>query len=508
MKSKYFTFTRIIIFYLILCPILINGQNKTLKLISPNSKSKLFIDENYSISWLNNGADLVNIEYSLDGNYWENILTNISANEEIMSWKIPNRLFNSKIKIRITDSFSNEIYDSTYNWIKINSKVENVSLQKFSSQQKVLKILTLGNSITFDNRRDDLREVEDKYGYRYPLYQKLIDAGIKFDFIGSEHAGSNFLPTGYDDNGGFPGIHDHELANLLVTGKRNQPPNYNNVIITDGPYLNTYQPDIILLHIGTNDNQLSNGTDPGDVEDILDEVKRFEDSTGTEILVMLARIIDRVPNASYVHSLNDNVQNMALDRVNNPSNDAFPDKINMVDMEDGAIIIYIIDSFGTIGNGINGDMSDDLHPNDKGYLKMADVWFNAIFNSLPKLSAKIYLEGAYIGANEMRTDISLNIDFPKTQPFNVFPWFFEGTEKIESVPADIVDWVLVSLRDDLNDSSEIAKRAALLKKDGKIVDLDGVSNVGFVVEEGSYFVVIEHRNHLPIISSNRVLITP
>lgn len=136
MKSKFFTFTRIIIFYLILCPILINGQNISLKLISPNSESKLFVYENYSISWINNGVDLINIEYLIEGNYWQNIFTNISANEEIISWKIPNRLFESKIKIRITDSFSNEIYDSTKNWIKISSNTEGESLQKFSSQQK------------------------------------------------------------------------------------------------------------------------------------------------------------------------------------------------------------------------------------------------------------------------------------------------------------------------------------------------------------------------------------
>ena len=66
----------------------------------------------------------------------------------------------------------------------------------------------------------------------------------------------------------------------------------------------------------------------------------------------------------------------------------------------------------------------------------------------------------------------------------------------------------MSLRNDISSTSIVGQRAGLLKFDGTIVDLDGVSPLAFVVDEGSYYVVIEHRNHLPIMSADKILITP
>ncbi len=54
---------------------------------------------------------------------------------------------------------------------------------------------------------------------------------------------------------------------------------------------------------------------------------------------------------------------MAMDRVTNAGNDAYPDNIVMVDMEDGAEIVY------------STDMDDNVHPNDAGYAKMANLWY-------------------------------------------------------------------------------------------------------------------------------------
>ena len=57
---------------------------------------------------------------------------------------------------------------------------------------------------------------------------------------------------------------------------------------------------------------------------------------------------------------------MALDRVTNSANPPYPDKIVMVDMEDGAGLDYSIDTTFPYNHG---DMYDDLHPNDSGYDK-------------------------------------------------------------------------------------------------------------------------------------------
>ncbi|MCB0744556.1 MAG: hypothetical protein KDC67_11675, partial [Ignavibacteriae bacterium] len=51
----------------------------------------------------------------------------------------------------------------------------------------------------------------------------------------------------------------------------------------------------------------------------------------------------------------------------------------------------------------------------------------------------------------------------------------------------------------------VATRAALLKSDGSIVDIDGNSAVSFNgITSGNYYVVVYHRNHLPIISSQPI----
>jgi hypothetical protein len=73
----------------------------------------------------------------------------------------------------------------------------------------------------------------------------------------------------------------------------------------------------------------------------------------------------------------DNVEDMALDRVNNPGNPAYPDKIFIVDMEAGANMNYAVQPAG--------DMWDNVHPYQfgLGYEKMADVWFDALVQLLP-----------------------------------------------------------------------------------------------------------------------------
>lgn len=245
-----------------------------------------------------------------------------------------------------------------------------------------LNILPLGNSITFDKRSNDTRAIADKYGYRLPLLNFLENDGMHVRFIGSEHSGSNYLFDGNDANGGFPGIKDDQLSNLLKTGWRVQPPDYN-IQITQGAYLETYIPDVILLHIGTNGNDLTGGTSPADVAEILDEVDRVENELNKKIDVIIAQIINRAPNQFYVTMFNDSLEFMIMDRINNPSNPAYPDNISVVDMQRDADIIYQIDSMGTIGNGIIGDMNDKLHPNDKGFLKMASVWHEELTSIYP-----------------------------------------------------------------------------------------------------------------------------
>ncbi|MFZ1289722.1 MAG: LamG-like jellyroll fold domain-containing protein [Melioribacteraceae bacterium] len=271
------------------------------------------------------------------------------------------------------------IYLTIIAYFFLNTK-ELLPQQVFSKPQvDQIKILPLGNSETFDERVNDTRNIGDKDGYRGPLYSMLKNAGFKFDFVGSEHSGGNILPAGYDENGGFPGRSDSELLTLLKTGYlyKNQSVDRQ---VTAGPYLNTFNPDIILLHIGTNGNDEPGGTSAFEIQQILDQIDIYEKDSGKEVLVILARIINRVPKQSFVNIFNNNVENMALDRVNNPSNDAYKDNIIVVDMQDSANINY---SISPDPDNSLGDMNDYLHPNENGYYKMALRWFDALKSVLP-----------------------------------------------------------------------------------------------------------------------------
>jgi hypothetical protein len=116
---------------------------------------------------------------------------------------------------------------------------------------------------------------------------------------------------------------------------------------------------------------------------------------------------------------------------------------------------------------------------------------------------KIFLEGAYKN-NEMRTDLRNQNFLPLSQPYNNSAFQYSGTEAVDSLPLNVVDWVLVELRNTASGSA-IAKRAAFLRKDGIVVDLNGNDPVKFHnVNKGSYYIIIKHRNHLGVMTSNKI----
>jgi len=213
-----------------------------------------------------------------------------------------------------------------------------VSLQLYAS---AVKIMPFGDSITYDNSYADLenpRPTSMRSAYRNYLWYKLQDAGYNVDFVGSRQAGSSVTPSFDVDNDGYPGLASYELADKAYS------------------LISKSKPDIILLHAGSNDWDDS----PSGIEDILDDVDRYEYENDTSVTVILALIINRREYESWIRYFNANVKRMAQRRIDNG------DKIVIVDMENGAGLNY------------SSDMRDPAHPTDTGYNKMATVWFNAL----------------------------------------------------------------------------------------------------------------------------------
>ncbi len=225
--------------------------------------------------------------------------------------------------------------------------------------------MPLGDSITYGVYSGYNPPADEATGYRQPLYIALTAAGYRVDFVGSLETGWDATPPFDIDHEGHPRWRDSEVADYVYE------------------WLVTNPADVILLHIGSNYVDPS----PVDVEEILNEIDRYESDNEVRVTVVLARIINRVPYSATVTQFNNNVEAMARARI------AAGDKIVLVDMEAGAGIIYQLYP--------EGDMADTLHPYATGYEKMAAVWRNALVNQvLPRCPAGsgTFVNKAYLPA--------------------------------------------------------------------------------------------------------------
>lgn len=268
-----------------------------------------------------------------------------------------------------------------------------VSQTYHAAYAQKLKILPLGNSITYDHNSLDEspfynRSLSERLSYRYKLYQHLNATGYTWDYVGNWHCGYPSLPHNennidsidYSENGGFPGITPQQMVEVLNTGMHYEVGcvieyhlgSCNQPVANQFEYFQAYKPDVILLHLGTNglesyENALSH---LGYLETILNIIDQYENYSGKKITVFLAQIINRqstsgnpehVPTTQYNSLLSTLVSNWPTDKV----------KVVLVNMETGADIDYR-------NSGSGGDMIDTWHPAPSGYEKMGDKWFAAL----------------------------------------------------------------------------------------------------------------------------------
>jgi hypothetical protein len=149
-----------------------------------------------------------------------------------------------------------------------------------------------------------------------------------------------------------------------------------------------------------------------------------------------------------------------------------------------------------------------------GYIGLTDFNFDdfsfdnaSIHGSYVRTKIKVFLQGAYNG-NSMNTDLANAGVIPLQQPYNKSPWNYNGTENVTNIPAGTVDWLLLELRTGTDPTTLIDRSAGFLKSDGRVFDTDGTEGVKFDnMTHGNYYLVVRHRNHLAIMSSNLIFLS-
>lgn len=134
------------------------------------------------------------------------------------------------------------------------------------------------------------------------------------------------------------------------------------------------------------------------------------------------------------------------------------------------------------------------------------------------LDVKVFLSGAFDGATRMDDDLRVGDYLPSTEPYSGLGFThvgFGGGDVADPAdfnqPADdddIVDWVVLELRQSGTPTNVLATKEALVQRDGDVVAKDGASGLEFSgLLDGSYHVAVRHRNHLGVMSDAAIALS-
>jgi len=124
---------------------------------------------------------------------------------------------------------------------------------------------------------------------------------------------------------------------------------------------------------------------------------------------------------------------------------------------------------------------------------------------------KAFLTGPYDQGSGLMDDLMKRDGYmPLIEPYTGLGYSFVGggggevtSPAVLAVSGSdaIVDWVIVELRSEIDNTEIVFSRAALLQRDGDIVDIDGTSTVtADGLSPDNYYLAIKHRNHLAVMS--------
>ncbi|MEJ3746201.1 right-handed parallel beta-helix repeat-containing protein [Actinomycetes bacterium KLBMP 9797] len=221
-------------------------------------------------------------------------------------------------------------------WRSVMFGVDNLAIrsQQFDNVNTnvdplAVRIMPLGDSIT------------DGYpglpgGYRVGLWQKLRDGGYTVDFVGSL---ANGPAEPFDrDHEGHSGYRISEIDERV------------------GLCFPSARPDVVLLHIGTND-VTSNFAGIGD-----------------RLSQLVDHIVAAAPTAHVFVATITPAANAARESSTRQYNALIPGIVSA--RASAGEKVYLVDMHPALNPAT--DLYDGLHPNAQGYAKMATVWYDAL----------------------------------------------------------------------------------------------------------------------------------
>lgn len=202
-----------------------------------------------------------------------------------------------------------------------------------------VRIMPLGDSITQADRNHN--------SYRRSLWLKLRQAGYSVNFVGStrSHFLGNAPQSDFDqDHEGHWGWQvDQVLAQI------------------DG-WTRSAKPDVVLLHLGTNDLLRGERSDAivSELRQLIEALRRQNNRS----IILLAQLIPSSGAENQTQQFNQRIAELARS------------------MNSSTSPVILVDQY--TGFNATQDTYDGLHPNSSGEEKMAVRWFSALQKVLPK----------------------------------------------------------------------------------------------------------------------------
>jgi lysophospholipase L1-like esterase len=201
----------------------------------------------------------------------------------------------------------------------------------------IIRIMPLGDSITAGFGSSS------SAGYRLRLWRDGKAAHWQFTFVGSQSSGPVSLPDKQHE--GHSGWRIDQISAHIVS------------------WLQTYQPDIVLLQIGSND--IIQNYYPRMVIQRLDHLLEQITTTLPRVTIIVAQITP--------------LRNPILNAQVIAYNHAIPGLVESIAAH-GHHVAYV-DMYHAISTSMLGD---GIHPNTSGYTLMAAVWYSALHKEFAK----------------------------------------------------------------------------------------------------------------------------